>query len=294
VTTTYYVIIAALALLFALTVACTGDDAADLTPTTLTAAPSRGPALYLAFGDSLSAGDGASVEDETGFVPLVHAALPQEVALLNLGKPGDDSFELLDGVLLDRGVAEIESRLNDGVDGNEVRVVTLEIGGNDALDTYLAMVGRGDCPSVTESFQRPQCVELLDALASYRPNLHEILARIRAAGPDVPIFLMTVYNLFSLLSGQDLDGDGIPDEILDEMGELLLEGAPGTAFPEGVNDFIRSEGAVAGATVVDWFPIFDGNGGALIAMDLLHPNDQGYRLMADAIIDAARAQGLLD
>jgi lysophospholipase L1-like esterase len=29
-------------------------------------------------------------------------------------------------------------------------------------------------------------------------------------------------------------------------------------------------------------------------MDLLHPNDQGYRLMADAIIDAARAQGLLD
>lgn len=288
-------IIAAMVLLFALVAACASDDAADPTPTAPTAAHSRGPALYLAFGDSLSAGDGASVQDETGFVPLVHAAMPQEVALLNLGRSGDDSAELLDGGLLDQGVAEIESRLSDVVVGNEVRVVTLEIGGNDVLDTYLEFVGRGDCPSVTESLQRPQCIELLDVLVNYGPNLHEILARIRAADPDVPIFLMTFYDLFSLFSGHDLDGDGMPDEgPFDELGELLLEGSPGTNFSEGINDIIRSEGATAGATVVDWRPIFDGNESALITMDLIHPNDEGYRLMADAIIDAARGQGLLD
>ncbi len=287
-------IVVALALLLALVVACKGDDPADPTATTPPAAPSRGPALYIAFGDSLSAGNGASVETKTAFVPLVYEALPQDVALLNLAKPGDSSFDLLNGGLLDQGVAEIESRLNDGVDGNEVRVVTLEIGGKDVLEAYLEMVGRGECPSVRESLQRPRCVELLGVLASYRLNLHEILARIRAADPDVPIYLMTTFNLFSLFSGHDLDGDGTAEEILDEIGDLFLEGDPTTSFQGGFNDIIRTEGAAAGATVVDWYPIFDGKESALITMDLIHPNDQGHRLMADAVIDAARAEGLLD
>jgi lysophospholipase L1-like esterase len=127
-------------------------------------------------------------------------------------------------------------------------------------------------------------VELLeDALALYRPNLREILARIRAADPDVPIFLMTLYNPFSGGSST-----------IDQLGELALEGDPGTPFPEGMNDIIRAEGASAGAVVVDWHPLFRPSSRGLIAMDLIHPNDAGYQLMATAIVDAARPLGLLD
>jgi len=255
-----------------------------VTPTPPPLPEKRGPELYLALGDSLSAGIGASIEDQTGFVPLVHANLPVEVSLLNLGKPGDDSFELLEEGLLDQGIAEIETRLADSDPANDVRMVTLEIGGNDLLDIYFDFVIPGDCPSVTESLQRPECVELLeDALALYRPNLREILARIRAADPDVPIFLMTLYNPFSGGSST-----------IDQLGELALEGDPGTPFPEGMNDIIRAEGASAGAVVVDWHPLFRPSSRGLIAMDLIHPNDAGYQLMATAIVDAARPLGLLD
>ena len=48
--------------------------------------------LDLALGDSLSEGIGASIESETAFVPLVHAALPPNVALLNLGKAGGSAM----------------------------------------------------------------------------------------------------------------------------------------------------------------------------------------------------------
>jgi lysophospholipase L1-like esterase len=291
-------LVAALALL----AACGGDDVSDSASTPIATSPApivqdihtvaptptpttvRGPALYLALGDSLSEGIGASIESETAFVPLVHVALPPDVALLNLGKAGDDSEELLSEGLLDQGIEEIERRLSDGIDGNEVRLVTLEIGGNDLLDIYFDFVVPGECPSVIESLQDPLCVQLLeDALAQYRPNLREILARLRAAGPDIPVFLMTLYNPFSGGSST-----------IDELGELALEGQPGTPFPEGMNDIIRAEGAAAGAIVVDWHPLFRPSAAGLISTDLIHPNDDGYRRMADAIITAARPLGLLD
>src|SRR5712692_5050489 len=82
--------------------------------------------VYLALGDSLTAGNGASDRNETAFVPLVHKALGPDVQLLNLGVPGDTSNDLLNGGPLDRAIAEIEQRKNDSIAGNEVTVVTLE------------------------------------------------------------------------------------------------------------------------------------------------------------------------
>src|SRR2546428_13475870 len=92
--------------------------------------------VYLALGDSLSAGNGASDRNETAFVPLVHKALGPDVQLLNLGVPGDTSNDLLNGGPLDRAIAEIEQRKNDSIAGNEVTVVTLRIGGNNLLKLF--------------------------------------------------------------------------------------------------------------------------------------------------------------
>jgi lysophospholipase L1-like esterase len=214
-------------------------------------------------------------------VPLVRDALGWE--LLNLGVPGDDSAELIyPGGPLDQGIEQIERRRDDGVAGNEIGVITLEIGGNDLLDIYFDLVIPGDCPSLEESLQRPVCVNALQsALDDYRVNLGEALGKLQDATPGTPIFLMTLYNPFS--------GDTGP---VDEIGALALEGAPQTPFPEGLNDIIREVGTEYGVHLADWYEPFLGKKYEYIAYDIIHPNDAGHAVMAEIVIDAMAQAGV--
>ncbi len=282
-------------------VACNGGDdrasdgAAGSTATELptgsqiTAAPTVVPTprptgprpLYLALGDSLSAGIGASDEPSRGWVGLVHAALPGW-DLLNLGVPGDDSRELLQDGPLDEGLRQIELRAADDKPGNEVAAITVEVGGNDVLAIYFDLVIPGDCPSLIEALERAYCVSALEgALDAYRINLAETLHRLTEAAPETPLFLMTLYNPFS--GGAS---------VIDEMGVLALEGLAGTGFPEGLNDVIREAGAEAGVTVVEWYDLFLGKQSEYVAFDLIHPNDAGHAVMAVAVIEAMAQAGL--
>ncbi len=290
-------LVAAAALLLA---ACSGsDDGADAgsdstateiptaslataTPTTTPTPSPTGPQpLYLALGDSLSVGVGASDEPSLGWVGLVNAAL-QEWDLSNLGVSGDDSRELLFGGPLDEGLRLIDLRATDAEPGNEVGAITLEIGGNDLLDIFFDLVIPGDCPSVVEALQRQACVEALEsALTAYRSNLTQTLERLAEAAPDTPIFLMTIYNPFSGGSS-----------VLDEMGVLSLEGQEGTEFPQGLNDIIREVGDEAGVTVVEWYELFLGKQSQYISLDLIHPNDTGHAVMAAAVTEAMALAGL--
>jgi lysophospholipase L1-like esterase len=312
------------ALLAALLVACGGDDSdpsasasSSVTPTkiatsgsltpgaaTPTSAPNTatvGPSLinntpkpeptpvnslgdeklYLSLGDSLAAGNGSSDKSRTAWVALTYQGLGPGYEVHNLGHAGDDSDDLINRQL-DPAVSEMQTRLNDGIPGNETAVITLEIGGNDLLHLYDSLVLTGLCPSVTESLKKPECVEgLRNALDHYRPNLEQILDRLKAADPNVPIFLMTLYNPFSGAS-----------ENLDAIGALALEGQDGTPFPEGLNDTIRQVGAEKGAIVVDWYPLFIGKAYEYIAQDLIHPNDTGQSVMAQALLAAMSQHGL--
>ena len=256
-------------------------DAPTVTPTPIPGpAPGEDPPgdqlLYLALGDSLSEGIGASDEKRTAWVPLVAIGLGDEYELLNLGVAGDDSEELIEDGPLDTALTEIANRANDGVPGNEVAVITLEIGGNDLLDLYFDLVIPGTCPSVDEALQRPECVEALeDALADYQPNLQYTIDQLQAAAPGVPIYLMTLYNPFSGGGGN-----------LDRIGVLALEGEPGTPFPDGLNDVIREFGSEPDVHIVEWYELFIGRQNDYIYQDLIHPNDTGHRVMADAVLAA--------
>jgi lysophospholipase L1-like esterase len=87
---------------------------------------------------------------------------------------------------------------------------------------------------------------------------------------------MTLYNPFS--GGAS---------VLDEFGVLSLEGQDGTPFPEGLNDVIRAEAAAhPGVVLVEWYELFLGKQRDYISQDLIHPNDTGYRVMADAVLAA--------
>jgi lysophospholipase L1-like esterase len=239
--------------------------------------------LYVALGDSLSAGVGASVYTEKGFVPLVHEALGPEYALLNLGIAGDTSRKMLEEGTLERAVMEIEQRNQDDDAGNDVEVVTLEIGGNDLLDIFFDYVLPGRCPNVELGLQRPECVnQLRGALDRYEPNLDEIIDRLHEADPDLNVFLMTLYNPWS---------GGDPE--LSGLAELALEGDPSTPFPEGLQDIIRRQAEANGVPLVEIYPLFANKSKELIASDQIHPNDPGYRVMADAVLAEMRDAGII-
>jgi lysophospholipase L1-like esterase len=240
--------------------------------------------LYIALGDSLSAGVGASVYTETGFVPLVHEALGPEFALLNLGIAGDTSRQMIEEGTLDRAITEIEQRNHDDNAGNDVEVVTLEIGGNDLLDIFFDLVLPGRCPNVTQGLERPECVDALRrALDRYEPNLDLILDRLHEADPYLNILLMTLYNPWS--GG---------DPALSGLAELSLEGDPATPFPEGLQDIIRRQADANGVPLVEVYPLFEGKALEYVASDKIHPNDTGYRVMADAVLAEMREAGAID
>jgi lysophospholipase L1-like esterase len=261
----------------------------DDTPRTASATPRRSPSpaaeatppanapLYIALGDSLSAGVGASDRDQTAFVPLVHQGLGGNVGLMNLGHSGDDSEELIEHGHLHTAIAEIGRRNGDGDPGNDVVLVTLEIGGNDLLDLYFDLVVPGTCPNLTEGLAKPVCVDALNAtLDGFTPNLRDTLQRLREADADLRIVLMTLYNPFS----------GSTVTAFEPIGDLALEGLPNTPFTEGLNDLVRAEGQTAGVLLSDLYPQFVGKGQEYIAPDLIHPNDAGYRVMADSVLAA--------
>jgi lysophospholipase L1-like esterase len=234
--------------------------------------------LYLALGDSLSAGVGATVYTEQGFVPLIHEALGPEYALLNLGIAGHTSTELIREGPLDRAVAEIRQRNHDDDGDNDVELVTLEIGGNDLLDIYFDYVlTTGRCPNVEAGLQNQECVDQLrQALDRYEPNLDLILDGLHEADPELNVVLMTLYNPWS--GG---------DPALDELAELALEGDAKTPFPEGLQDIIRRQAEANGVPLVEIYPLFAGKALEYIATDKIHPNDAGYRVMADAVLAEA-------
>jgi len=231
---------------------------------------------YIALGDSLSAGVGASDPPATAFVPLVHDCLGGGYRLTNLGHSGDTSADITDHGHLDDALAEIQARNTDADPDNDVRLVTLEIGGNDLLHLFFDLVLTGKCPTVEASLSKAECTQPLhDLLDAYGPRLATILSRLQQADPNVTIVLVDLYNPFS---------GSIP--VLSGIASLALEGLPGTGFPDGLNDIMRAQALAAGVPLADVYQRFLGQAPQLVSGDSIHPNDAGYRVIADAVLGA--------
>jgi lysophospholipase L1-like esterase len=228
---------------------------------------------YLALGDSFAVGDGASKKSEA-YVPLFLSFLEQDknesLSLRNLAVDGETTTSMIAEGQLGVALAELRFRNHDSDPKNDVFVITIDIGGNDVRD--LAGEGRPCAPPT--SITDPACTRAVtSALQTLSENLRAILRTVRvAAGPDVRIFVLDYFNPYS--------GTGKP---LEEAGDIVLP-----VLNKEINDIATSP--EINAEVVQTFAAFKGKGGDLTNVNAtesdFHPNDAGYRLLADLLIAA--------
>jgi lysophospholipase L1-like esterase len=225
---------------------------------------------YLALGDSLAYGIGASDPASTGYVAIVHDALAASqryeesgLELINLGVPGARSADLLiPGGQLESALAEIEARRNDD-EPNDIEVISVDIGGNDLL----ALVAP-DSPCLEGASVEPCRAAFGEVLSAIDENLGEVVARLREAAPEAVIVVVDLYNPYS--------GTGDPREPIAEVGVGQVNGVIGAvAAPSDLR-----------ITTASLFQLFAGRGNQWIAPDGIHPNDGGHRVIAEAVIAA--------
>lgn len=229
------------------------------------------PPAYLALGDSLAFGVGAANPAAEGYVGLTHFQLAEDKArypggleLINLAEPGATSSDLVepDGQL-ERALNEIEERQNDEIPGNEVELISIDIGGNDLLQ--LAEPGT---PCLIDTGSAACREALNDSLSDLQRNLARILSQLREAAPAAGIFAIDLYNPYS--------GTGDPREVLASVAVQQVN---------GVINATASEPALA-VDLVSVFELFLGRGEQWVASDRIHPNDSGHLVISEALLAA--------
>ena len=235
---------------------------ASLALASATAVRAQQPPTYLALGDSLAFGVGSDNPAEQGYVGLTTASLRLSkykgtgLDLVNLSAPGATSADLLQmGGQLDRALTEIQSR--GGVD-----IISIDIGANDLL----ALESSSPC---LQSAGSKACLDALgQTLAGLQSNLASVLRRLREAAPNAPVYVLDIYNPYS--------GTNDPRAIVAAVGVQQLNGVIAAAAAD----------PSLGAKFVTVHDVFEGRARQWIASDGIHPNNDGYRVMAEALLAA--------
>lgn len=238
--------------------------------------------LYLALGDSLAVGDGASDPATTGYVGLMTdyyagASHGNAKAAVNLAVGGETTESFM-GEQMSSAVETIQDPSTD------VTVVTISIGGNDLLN----LLNEPTDPCVIDPSSAVCQAELalaLGGVATSYPILMSTLVTALAQDPGVErIFVLTLYNPFGgtgspyevpidyALLGSDLTVDCVADQ----SNQLAI----------GLNDIVACTSAAFGATVVDGYAVIGDDALALTHIGdpgfNIHPNDDGYEAIAKA------------
>jgi lysophospholipase L1-like esterase len=218
------------------------------------------PGTYIAVGDSVSAGTGSSTG---GFVGRYCTYL-EDAAIVgscdNTAIGGETTTSALAaGGSVPAAIADIRASA-----GNDI--VTVDIGGNDALGSGCTPVTASGCPIAT--------------------NLRRILDELETALGTVPgpnrIQVMEYYNPDQ---GNPFGNAGAAPQIARELlgSDLALSSCTTTDLALiGLNDLIACIAREKGATPVDAYAPFQTGCSDDCFSDSLHPDDKGYGLIATA------------
>ncbi|GFH40109.1 SGNH/GDSL hydrolase family protein [Pseudolactococcus insecticola] len=235
---------------------------------------------YVAIGDSLTEGVG----DQTvqgGFVPLLARSIGDKydvnVISQNFGVSGNTSTQIY------ARMTKQATKQTDTLDGEyslktvqkaikKADLITLTVGGNDVMKVI-----RTNLDNLSEkSFVKPA--------KTYQKEITAIFDKIRAVNPDVPVYVIGIYNPFYLnfpdiTQMQDVinnwnDATKASVEAQDKMyfvpvNDLLyqgISGSQGITSNDGDSTTITND--------------------ALFEEDHFHPNNIGYQIISDAVFDA--------
>ena len=232
-----------------------------LLPTATAFADDEGGSIYLALGDSVPAGVGAS-DAENGYVPLFNDEIDHD--LINLAISGETTASFIG----DFPTCVVGGQLCDAfgtILAGDVDVVTLDVGANDLVFDPLFVTAAIICfpgPS-------PACDTAVgDAFTAFLGRYATIVGALSAAmAGEGTLFVLTAYNPFS--------GTGHPLEPVAEASLTVLNGIMATVA------------GIFGATVVDVHAAFDDRALELTHIAMLdpHPNDEGHEVIAELLED---------
>ncbi len=219
----------------------------------------------LAIGDSLTQGVGDTT-NQGGFVPLLARRLDEayrfDTVTSNYGISGNTSRQILKRMKQQEVIQKNLKTAN---------LMTLTVGGNDVMKVIRQHLN----DLSLESFDK--------ATTSYLSNVKEIIALARRENPDLPIYIIGIYNPFYLNFPEMTQMQDVIDN-WNAQTESLIKTYEGVYFV-GINDQLYKgidgqEGIVSVSgdqtTVVN---------DALFSEDHFHPNNTGYSIMADAIME---------
>ncbi|MFU2205971.1 SGNH/GDSL hydrolase family protein [Streptococcus pluranimalium] len=219
----------------------------------------------LAIGDSLTQGVG-DITNQGGFVPLLARRLDEayryETITSNYGISGNTSRQILNRMKKQKAIQKNLKTAN---------LMTLTVGGNDVMKV------------IRENLNHLNTDSFTSGSTAYQKNVKEIIKLARKDNPDLPIYIVGIYNPFYLNFQEMTQMQDIVDNWNEQTKQLVAE-YDGVYFV-GINDQLYKgvegqEGVVSVSgertTVVN---------DALFTEDHFHPNNIGYGIMADAIME---------
>lgn len=224
------------------------------------------PKFHLvAIGDSLTEGVGDST-GQGGFVPLLAQQIFHEqgydVVTANYGVAGNTSKQILKRMSEDRSIQQSLK---------EADLMTLTVGGNDVMHVI-----RKNLDSLTvKTFKKPA--------KQYSKRLRKIIDLARQENPDLPIYILGIYNPFYLNFPELTEMQTVVDDWNQTTEETLTHYKNVYFVPindrlyKGINGEQALIEHVTGQTKV----VND----ALFEEDHFHPNNRGYQIMQAAIME---------
>lgn len=224
---------------------------------------------YVAIGDSLTKGVGDST-NQGGFVPLLAQSLTNETGLefkaINYGVSGNTSGQIL---------SRMQEKKEIGKDLKQAHLLTITVGGNDLRKAILEDTSNLDL----DRFEK--------ASKTYEKNLKQIIELARKDNPDLPVYVVGIYNPLYLNFPDLTELQTLVDQ-WNQRTEETLSAYQGVYFVP-INDLLyKGIDGKSGVTESELGKETVTND-ALYDEDSFHPNNTGYEIMKEAVLEKIHA-----
>lgn len=224
---------------------------------------------YVAIGDSLTKGVGDST-NQGGFVPLLAQSLTNETGLefkaINYGVSGNTSSQIL---------TRMQEKKEIRKDLKQAQLLTITVGGNDLRKAILEDTSNLDL----DRFDKPS--------KTYVKNLKQIIELARKDNPDLPIYVVGIYNPLYLNFPDLTELQTLVDQ-WNQRTEETLSAYQGVYFVP-INDLLyKGIDGKSGVTESELGKETVTND-ALYDEDSFHPNNTGYEIMKEAVLEKIHA-----